>query len=55
MQNKLKGWLADNTVTADENDKILILENALRKAARSVSYPVFIAQQGGEDDRPVIE
>lgn len=28
MQNKLKGWLADNTVTADENDKILILESA---------------------------
>lgn len=26
MANTLKGWLADNTVTADPNDKILILE-----------------------------
>ena len=27
MANTLKGWLADNTVTADPNDKILVLES----------------------------
>lgn len=28
MANTLKGWLADNTVTSDPKDKILILESA---------------------------
>ena len=29
MQNTLKGWLADNTVTTDDKtDKILLLESA---------------------------
>jgi len=28
MQNKLKGWIAPNTVTKDPNDKILILDAA---------------------------
>ena len=28
MANTLKGWLADNTVTTDPNDKILVLESA---------------------------
>lgn len=26
MANTLKGWLVDNTVTTDPNDKILVLE-----------------------------
>lgn len=28
MQNKLKGWIASNSVTKDPNDKILILDAA---------------------------
>lgn len=28
MQNKLKGWIAPNSVTKDPNDKILILDPA---------------------------
>ena len=28
MLNKLKGWIAPNTVTKDPNDKILILDPA---------------------------
>ena len=27
MANTLKAWLTDNTVTADPNDKILVLES----------------------------
>ena len=28
MQNKLRGWLADNSLTADPKDRILVLESA---------------------------
>ena len=28
MQNKLKGWIAPNSITKDPNDKILILDPA---------------------------
>lgn len=50
MQNKLKGWLADNTVTADENDKILILESA-----GNVNLDNIYKEMRAEDDHPVIE
>ena len=26
MQNKLRGWLADNSLTADPKDRILVLD-----------------------------
>lgn len=28
MQNKLRGWLTDNSVTSDPNDQILVLDPA---------------------------
>ncbi|GGK08122.1 hypothetical protein GCM10007084_33990 [Parabacteroides faecis] len=28
MQNKLRGWLADNSLTADPKDRILVLDPA---------------------------
>lgn len=28
MQNKLRGWLADNSLTVDPKDRILVLESA---------------------------
>ena len=28
MQNKLRGWLADNSLTTDPKDRILVLESA---------------------------
>lgn len=44
MQNKLKAWIAPNTVTEDPNDKILILD-----AAGNVNNNMIYDEMRGED------
>lgn len=46
MANTLKGWLADNTVTSDPNDKILVLEST-GKADISKIYEEMLAEDTG--------
>ena len=45
MANTLKGWLADNTVTADPNDKILVLEST-GKADSNKIYEEMLNEDG---------
>ena len=44
MLNKLKGWLAPNTVTKDPNDRILVLD-----AAGKVGIDKIIEEMRSED------
>ena len=46
MANTLKGWLTDNTVTADPNDKILVLEST-GKADMKKIYEEMLAKNTG--------
>ena len=46
MANTLKGWLADNTVTADPNDKILVLEST-GKADSNKIYEEMLNEDTG--------
>ena len=46
MANTLKGWLTDNTVTADPNDKILVLESN-GKADMNKVFKEMLAQDTG--------
>ena len=46
MANTLKGWLADNTVTTDPNDKILILEST-GKADSNKIYEEMLNEDTG--------
>ena len=44
MQNKLRGWLTDNSVTADPNDQILVLD-----PAGNVGLPEIYAEMRSEE------
>lgn len=46
MANTLKGWMAPNTVTADPNDKILVLEST-GKADINKVYEEMLAEDTG--------
>ena len=46
MANTLKGWLADNTVTTDPNDKILVLEST-GKADSNKIYEEMLNEDTG--------
>ena len=46
MANTLKGWLTDNAVTADPNDKILVLEST-GKADMKKIYEEMLAKNTG--------
>lgn len=46
MANTLKGWLTNNTVTADPNDKILVLEST-GKADMNKIHEEMLAQDTG--------
>lgn len=46
MTNILKGWLVDNTVTADPNDKILVLESTGKADSERV-YEEMLAEDTG--------
>ena len=46
MANTLKGWLADNSVTSDPNDRILVLEST-GKADINKVYEEMLAEDTG--------
>ena len=45
MQNKLRGWLTDNSVTSDPNDQILVLD-----PAGNVGLTEIYAEMRSEDN-----
>lgn len=46
MANTLKGWLVDNTVTADPNDKILVLESTGKADMKKVHEEMLAEDTG---------
>lgn len=47
MANTLKGWLTDNTVTTDPNDKILVLESTGKADMKNI-YEEMLAKNTGK-------